>query len=167
MFCPKLLMPWTRRNPPGQRPSFCVSTLRVYSASPQYVATSFRPPLATPWSVCSRSTSSTTPFFPSSSRSPPQLPVSRGRDQKSPPQVGGDVHGLRARGARHDQQDQTKDDCPGVSDAMYADVQTHVVLLMTHVVLLMTYVVLLVTCAACGVREWHRCEPPQGVGTTR
>src|SRR5215475_9027906 len=33
--------------------------------------------------------STTTPFFPSSSRSPPQLPVSRGRDQKSPPQVGG------------------------------------------------------------------------------
>jgi hypothetical protein len=88
-FCPKLLMPWTRRNPPGHRPSFCVYTLRVYSASPQYRKTSSRPPLATPWGVCRRSRSSTTPFFPSSSRSPPQLPVSRGRDQKSPPHVGG------------------------------------------------------------------------------
>jgi len=48
-----------------------------------------RPPLATPWSVCSRSMSRTTPFFPSSSRSPPQSPVSRGRYQKSPPQVAG------------------------------------------------------------------------------
>src|SRR5271167_2006647 len=36
-----------------------------------------------------RSTSSTTPFLPSSSRNPSQSPVSRGRDQKSPPQVSG------------------------------------------------------------------------------
>src|SRR5215813_844210 len=84
-FCPKLLMTWTRRNPPGHRPSFCVSTLRVYSASPQYLPSSSLPPLTTPWCVCRRSISTTTPFFPSSSRSPPHLPVSRGRDQKSPP----------------------------------------------------------------------------------
>jgi hypothetical protein len=35
------------------------------------------------------SASNTTPFFPSSSRTPAQLPLSRGRDDKSPPQVGG------------------------------------------------------------------------------
>ena len=54
------------------------------------------------------------------------------------PPGGGDVHGLRVRGARHDQQDQTKDDRPGAGGAMHADVQTHVVLLVTHVVLLVT-----------------------------
>src|SRR5262245_37300111 len=97
MFWPKLLRPWTLRKPPGQRPSFCVSTLRVYSAVPQRVATSFRPPLATPWSVDSRSTSTTTPFFPSSSRSPPPAAGESGAGPEVAPPGGGDVDGLGVR----------------------------------------------------------------------
>src|SRR5215510_4033451 len=43
-FWPKLVMPWILKNPPGQRPSFCVSTFNVYSARPPYFATSSTPP---------------------------------------------------------------------------------------------------------------------------
>src|SRR5215470_2905718 len=88
-FWPKLVMPWILKNPPGQRPSFCVSTFSVYSARPPYFATSSVPPVMTPWGICVRSTSSSTPLLPSSSRSPNQLPVSRGRSHKLPPHVGG------------------------------------------------------------------------------
>src|SRR6267142_832073 len=47
----------------------------------------------TPCGLRRMSASNTTPFLPSSSRSPHQSPVSRGRDQKSPPQVGGTSYG--------------------------------------------------------------------------
>src|SRR5262245_41375322 len=82
-------MPLMLKKPPGQSPSFCVSTLRPYSARPPYSATSSRPPVMTPWGSCRRSRSTTTPFFPNSSRSPNQSPVSRGRSRKLPPHVGG------------------------------------------------------------------------------
>src|SRR5882762_7436476 len=91
-------MPMTLRKPPGHRPSFCVSTLRVYSARPLYSASVSRPPLPTPWGIWRRSTSTTTPFFPISSRSPNQSPVRRGRSQKLPPQVGGISTGWAAAG---------------------------------------------------------------------
>src|SRR5262249_61813574 len=48
--------------------------------------------------VRSRPTSSTTPFLPRSSRRPNQSPVRRGRDQKSPPQVGGTSYGCALAG---------------------------------------------------------------------
>src|SRR5262245_34906844 len=82
-------MPMMLKNPPGQSPSFCVSTFSVYAARPPYFATSSVPPVITPWGICVTSTSRTTPLFPSSSRRPNQLPVSRGRSQKLPPHVGG------------------------------------------------------------------------------
>src|SRR5262249_40320918 len=68
---------------------FLWSTYNVSTARPPYFATSSTPPVMTPWGNCVRSTSSTTPFLPRSSRSPNQLPVSRGRSQKLPPHVGG------------------------------------------------------------------------------
>src|SRR2546425_5196231 len=87
------------RNPPGHRPALPVSTLSVYSALPQNSASVSRPPLATPWGVRSRSASNTTPFLPSSSRNPPQLPVSRAREIKSPPHVSGTGTGCALAGA--------------------------------------------------------------------
>lgn len=45
-----------------------------------------------------RSTSNTTPFLPRMSRSPPQFPVSRGRDQISPPHVAGMLTGCAPAG---------------------------------------------------------------------
>src|SRR5262249_46090963 len=86
---PKVLWPTNLKKPPGQRPAFCVSTFSVYSVSPQNAAPVSTPPVATTCGVSSMSTSSTTPFFAISSRKPPQLPVSRGRDQRSPPHVSG------------------------------------------------------------------------------
>src|SRR5262249_35852950 len=68
---------------------FLWSTYNVSTARPPYFATSSTPPVMTPWGNCVRSTSSTTPFLPRPSRSPNQLPVSRGRSQKLPPHVGG------------------------------------------------------------------------------
>ena len=59
-----------------------------------------------------------------------------GPDVASP--GGGDVDGLRARGARHAQQDQSKDGRPDAGGAIHADVQMPVVFLMTHMVLLVT-----------------------------
>jgi hypothetical protein len=44
--------------------------------------------LTTALGVKSRSASNTTPFFPNSSRNPSRSPVSRGRDEMSPPHVG-------------------------------------------------------------------------------
>ena len=126
--CPKPLMPWTRRNPPGQKPSFCVSTLRVYSARPKYRATSSFPPLATTWGSCNRSMSRTTPLLPSASRSPPATGEARPEPEVATPRSG-DVYGLRARGACHEQHDQAKDHRPRAGGAMHGDVQTHMVLL--------------------------------------
>ena len=105
----------------------------AYSAVPQEVATSFRPPLATPWKRCSSSTSSTTPFFPV--RRAARFPVSRGRDPASSPGRGY-VHGLRARGTRHAQQDERQDERPDTGGVRHGNVPIPLVFLMTHMVLL-------------------------------
>src|SRR5262245_40210868 len=89
ILSPNALRPTTFRKPPGQRPAFCVSTLSVYSELPQKWAPVWMPPVATACGVRMKSRSSTMPFLPISSRSPPQLPVSRGRESRSPPQVSG------------------------------------------------------------------------------
>src|SRR5262245_45917441 len=76
-------------------------------------------------------------FLPEFVPQPPPAAGEPGAGPEVAPPGGGDVDGLRAGGARHDQQDQTKDGRPDARSAMDIDVQTHMVLLVTHVVLLM------------------------------
>ena len=98
MLFPKVLIPSTLRNPPGQSPSLPVSTLRVYSASPQSRDSGVPPAARHALGRQQQVDVEHDAFLAELVPYPTQSPVSRGRVQKSPPYVAGTSTGCAAAG---------------------------------------------------------------------